>query len=282
VSNVLTIPEDLHLTEQIRQTAKRGTLGHALILSGRGDTIRAARFAAAAMECESSAPPCGTCPSCQKVLRDIHPDVITVVDTEHKNISVDVLRQVRADAYVLPNEGRRKIYIFPDCDLLEPKAQNVLLKVLEEGPAHAAFIFCAQNSAVLLQTIRSRCVEWKISSLHQAPVGSDEGARQLCQLLCQGKRADLIAFCTQLENSKITREQLQTLLSDTRDLLSGGLAACYGTEDSDPLFRQLAQDMGRQKLSAAADIFQEFTRQCGYNIGVGHLTGALAVALTEK
>ena len=249
-----------------------------MILSGQGDLLRAARFLAAAMECGEQNAPCGTCPSCRKVLRDIHPDVITVSDPDHKNISIDVLRQVRSDAYILPNEGKRKIYLFPDCDLLDPKVQNVLLKVLEEGPPHAAFLFCARNSAALLPTIRSRAVEWKLSPTAEK-AGLDGGARTLCELLCAGKASELAAFCAELENSKMGREELQSLLSDARDLISGGLAACYGAGQDDPLSRRLAQDLGRRRLSAAADILQDLARQCGYNIGVGHLTGALAAAL---
>lgn len=276
----LTIPEDTRLAQRIRQAAGRGALGHAVILSGQGDLPRAARFTAAAMECESGEKPCGVCAACRKVLRDIHPDVITVQDPEHKNISMDVLRQVRSDAYIVPNEGRRKIYIFPNCDVFDPKTQNVMLKVLEEGPPHAAFIFCARNSAALLQTIRSRAVEWKLSPSGEN-AGGDENARQLCKLLCAGKAADITAFCADLESSKISREELQRLLSAARDFVSRALAASYGVSDGDDLTDRMAQAMGRQKLSAAADILQTYTRQCGYNIGVGHLTGALAVELTK-
>ena len=40
---------------------------------------------------------------------------------------MEVLRSVRADAYILPNEGRRKVYLFPDCALLDPKAADAAL-----------------------------------------------------------------------------------------------------------------------------------------------------------
>ena len=249
-----------------------------MILSGQGDLARAARFAAAAMECQGGDPPCGGCPACRKVLRDIHPDVITVRDPDHKNIVIEVLRSVRADAYILPNEGRRKVYLFPDCALLDPKAQNVLLKVLEEGPPHAAFLFCAESSAQLLPTIRSRCVEWRLSP-PPLSAAADGDARRLCELLCEGRGADMAAFWTELENSKIEREALGRLLSDARDLVSRGLAACYGAGAEDELSRRLAREAGRRKLAAWAEILDRFSRQCAYNIGVGHLTGALAAEL---
>ena len=106
------------VARRIREAADRGTLSHALLFSGSGDRISAARFAAAAMECQSGrGRPCGACAACRKVFADIHPDVVTVRDEAHKNLSVDTIRQMRADAYVQPNEGARKVYIFPDCGI---------------------------------------------------------------------------------------------------------------------------------------------------------------------
>ena len=152
---------------RLRAAAGRGALPHALIFSGSGDRVAAARYAAAAMECTAQHKPCLTCPACRKVVQDIHPDVSFVRDAEHKELSVDTVRTMRADAFIRPNEGARKVYIFEDCTILTEKDQNVLLKLVEEGPAYAAFFFCAENPAVLLQTIRSRCVEVKLSPVSQ-------------------------------------------------------------------------------------------------------------------
>ena len=161
----LTIPGEPRLEETIRQAVRR-LPGQAFILSGPGDRLAAGLFLAAAIQCREADAPCGRCNACRKVREGIHPDVMVVRDPEHKNLSMDVLRQVRQDAYILPNEGEAKIYLFPDWCLLEPKTQNVLLKVLEEGPAHAVFLFCAESAAQLLPTVRSRCVEWKLSLIH--------------------------------------------------------------------------------------------------------------------
>ena len=274
------IPGEPRLTERLREAAGRDALGHALILSGQGDLAAAARFAAAALECQGENRPCGLCGPCRKVLRGIHPDVTIVEDPEHKNIAIDVLRDVVADAYTLPNEGRRKIYIIPDCGLLDPKAQNVLLKVVEDGPAHAAFLFCAANSAALLPTIRSRAVEWKLSNPEPEMAEADGGAQELCRLLCESRPADIAAYFARLESGKTSREELKALLSDARDLLVRGLAAGYGAEGG-PMARRLARELGPRRISAAADVLQRFIGWCGYNTGVGHLAGALAAELTE-
>lgn len=166
---------------RLRAAAKRGALSHALIFSGSGDRVSAARYAAAAMECTAESKPCLACPACRKVMQDIHPDVTFVRDAEHKELSIDTVRAMRADAFIRPNEGARKVYIFEDCTILTEKDQNVLLKLVEEGPAYAAFFFCAENPAVLLQTIRSRCVEVKLS-----PTVEEGGAPTSVRLSSRG------------------------------------------------------------------------------------------------
>ena len=276
----MTIPGQERLAEELRQAAARDALGHAVILSGPGDLAEAARFVAAAMECQGADRPCGSCGPCRKVLRGIHPDVVTVEDPEHRNVAVEVLRRAAADAYILPNEGRRKVYIFPDCSLLEAKAQNVLLKVLEEGPPHASFILCAPEGAAVLPTIRSRAAQWHLEEAEGVPA-PDSRAGQLCQLLCEGKSAAIVSFCTQLENSKLSREDLQAMLSGARDLTAAGLAACYG-DGGTPLARRMASSLGRRALAGTAEVLDRFVRQCGYNVGVGHLAGALAVELMAQ
>ena len=101
--------------------------------------------------------------ACRKVLSGQHPDVITVNDPEHKLIAVDVIRRMRADMFVRPNEGERKIYIL-DQDMGEP-SQNALLKILEEPPDYGVFLILTANAEKLLATIRSRCAELKLSPL---------------------------------------------------------------------------------------------------------------------
>ena len=91
---------------RIREAATRGTLSHALLLTGSGDRMSAARFAAAALECTGEGSrPCGVCPACRKVLAGIHPDVITVRDPDHKNIAVDVVRAIRRTPTSAPTKG---------------------------------------------------------------------------------------------------------------------------------------------------------------------------------
>ena len=125
--------ENSILAAAVRRAADEHRLSHAVILTGRGDLTAAARFLAAAHVCEGEHKPCLTCRHCRKALEGVHPDVISVQDTEHKELTVEAVRALRKDVYIRPNEAERKVYIIADCRQLNERDQNVLLKIVEEG-----------------------------------------------------------------------------------------------------------------------------------------------------
>lgn len=281
----LTVFAQTNTAQRLREAAARGTLSHALIFSGPGERTAAARYAAAAMECTAGGErPCLACPDCRKVIRDIHPDVVFVRDEEHAEISVDVVRRARADAFIRPNEGARKIYIFEDCSLLTEKDQNVLLKTVEEGPAYAAFFFCTENAAALLQTIRSRCVEVKT-----APVQQDEGAGlpqaiELARVIAAGSAAGRAAFFVSLEREKIKRDALGALFEQTRLLFSAALLSLYGeapAENEREIAALISKSLTKSQILGTIDLLRAYRSHCTYNVGTGAALGGFAVELEE-
>ena len=159
---------------------RRGGLPHVCLISGSALSGRhtLARLLCAAMVCQDSREenrPCRTCSQCKKVLAGIHPDVSFVTgEAEGKPITVNQIRTLRADAYVRPNEGRRKVYVLEGAGEMRAEAQNAMLKLLEEGPEYAAFLLICENPGAVLQTIRSRCEQLPLS-----PVSPGECERYL-------------------------------------------------------------------------------------------------------
>lgn len=277
-------PREDPVLSRLRAAAARGALSHALLFTGPGDRLAAARFAAAAFQCTGQNRPCGVCPACRKVREDIHPDVSAVRDDDHKFISVETVREVRKDAYIRPNEGARKVYLFPDCALLTEQDQNVLLKLVEEGPPYAAFLFCAENPAAVLQTLRSRCVELKLQPSAPPPSEEDGDGEALCRCLLKRKRGSAAELAVRLEKKKLTREALAALLERSEALLSQALVLLYGgsAEAGD---RRLAEDIGKRltktEIVRTIELMKKYRRECGYNVGPGHVLGALAAELEE-
>ena len=277
----LTTFAQSNIAARIRAAASRDALSHALIFSGAGDRVSAARYAAAGFVCTSALErPCLTCAHCRKVMADIHPDVSYVRDPEHKELSADTIRAMRSDAFIRPNEAARKVYIFEDCSILNERDQNILLKTVEEGPPYCAFLFCAENAAALLQTIRSRCVELKLGGAESAAPGDRADAMELCRLSAKGSAASRAAFTVKLENGKRKRDELGALFEDARLLFADALLAQYGAEipqEETQAAQGLAKALTRAKLLRMIELLDRYRRHCGYNVGVGATLGGFAV-----
>ncbi len=109
--------------------------------------------------------PCGICTSCLNVEKGYHPDV-KYVEKSGKlgGYSVETARAVISDSFVKPNNSSgRKIYIFTDCLNIDLRTQNMLLKIIEEPPEYAYFIFTCASRTDFLPTIISRCVCLNVS-----------------------------------------------------------------------------------------------------------------------
>ena len=203
-------------------------LSHAYLITGGGGDSRAA-FAgrlAAAYLCEGDAPPCGRCRACRKVGKGSHPDLSrTAPPPDKAEITVEQIRSLRADAYVRPNEGRRKVYVIDPADAMNPAAQNALLKVLEEGPAYAAFLLSAAQPGLLLDTVRSRCEPLCLPP-EEAPPDPElvERGAALAALLLEGDELACAQALVELELQKPKGEQLSALLGEAENQASRRLA----------------------------------------------------------
>jgi DNA polymerase-3 subunit delta' len=155
------------LKDNLISSLRRGRASHFYLISGPAGSGKhtLARLLAAALQCEDPQAPCGVCHACRKVLSGNHPDYITVEDPEHKKVAVKIVRQIRDDMFIRPNEGKKKIYLFPQ--ELGIEGQNALLKILEEPPGYGVFILLAENAEQLLTTVRSRSVELKLLPLEE-------------------------------------------------------------------------------------------------------------------
>ena len=264
----------------VRSAARRGQLSHAVILTGEGDKPSAARFIAAAHQCRGEGERPGLrCNACRKVMEGIHPDVTEVKDADRKELAVDTVRALRQDVYIRPNEGERKVYLFTDCAQLNERDQNVLLKIVEEGPPYAAFVFCADTLHALLPTIRSRCVELRLDGGEETP-GEDEAAAALCRILAKRDALALTGHLTALENRRVKREQLLAMTEGAWQITAEALLAkCGKPGGCGDAAQALCRAFDRRQLQALTALFRRYAGECQYNVGAGHVLGALNAEL---
>lgn len=249
---------------------------HAYMLVGPAGPARddAAKELAAGLLCGSPVPPCRSCRDCRKVLAGIHPDVNWVERSRddkgrvRRELLVDQIRSVTADAVVAPNEAARKVYIIHEADHMNEAAQNALLKSLEEPPGHACFILCTESVEALLATIRSRCVRLDGERLS----GDDDGApmrdfaRQFEHLAAGGEAAPLMEFC--MMRSKLEQNEAERFLGQVQDDLCEIL--CRRLENPGLTRERI------WKMTALMDRAEEGLR---YNVGLRQIFGVLAAEI---
>jgi DNA polymerase-3 subunit delta' len=259
--------------------------------------------------------PCGVCLQCRKVFDNVHPDVITVDDPEKKTVPVDLIRRARSDLYILPNEGRRKVYVIPRANDMNANAQNALLKVMEEPPSYGAFLLLSDNPEKLLPTIRSRCVSLRLSPLSAAeaipalraafPDRSPEAVRtaweraggfygpaadalrdtqtvspqsqRFADCFARRDRLGLTELIASMERYK--REQLQPVLTDWIELLADAIRVRAGLPGSSDAAGQLGRSRTVRELLEAVRRIQEALELLQGNVGVGAICGGLLIWL---
>lgn len=292
-----------------------GRASHCYLLCGPEGSGKhtLAGIMAAAYQCEQPNAPCGQCRACRKAFGSIHPDIITIDDPEKRTVSVDLIRQLQADAYIRPNEGRRKVYLLPRAQDMTDSAQNALLKLMEEPPAYAAFLLLTTSAERLLPTVRSRAAELRLEPVPQAEAlpwlqsrfprhsaDSLRGAllrcggflgqadqllrgqelmpqtREFAQVFAQKDRPGQTMLLCGME--KLPREKLLELLRQWQQLLADALMARAGIPGT-PEAEALARSCTAAALSQAARTVQKAMEYCTANIGTGHICGWLAVSL---
>ena len=160
------------LLELIARAAVRGTLPPSLIFAGpEGVGKRMAAIALAQfLNCPNRTQDdsCGTCASCARIARRVHADVLIIEPGDTGAIRIDQIRDAIERTAYRPFEGRMRVVIIDDADVVNVEAQNALLKTLEEPPAASIFVLVTSRPDVLLPTVRSRCQRLRFGRL--APV----------------------------------------------------------------------------------------------------------------
>lgn len=248
---------------------------HAYIVSAASTEAGMEKSMALAMEILCSGDgekPCGVCRDCRKVKARVHPDLAVISrlyddkGKRKKEIQIDQIRDMGADAYVLPNEAPAKVYIIEEADTMNERAQNAALKLFEEPPSGVCFILCTTNPEKLLITVRSRCVLVRCCA-DEAEENSEAAAMadEYIGILAQGDAPELTAWC--FEHEQIEAALLTELLSCIKRRLVKALAA----------------DTDKRYMMKNIELVDRCLEYQKVNTSVKHIFGLLAVrSVTEE
>ncbi len=297
--------------QNLQQSIHSGKVSHFYLIAGPEGAGKKtlARLLAAALVCQAEEKPCLQCAACRKVMDDTHPDFITVQDPEHKNVAVKIVRQVREEMFVRPNEASKKIYLF--AQELGTEGQNALLKILEEPPEYGVFMLLTDNPERLLETVRSRATLLNLQALPEAmlkqqlqsefPQAQEETiasaiARsggylgQAKRLLEEGadiapqtedfvksyaEKDTLLLAKTLIGMEKWKRDQLIQMLEQWKALVQNALSCREGMPAIWPLAKTLSTARSARDLLEAVRHLQKAIDHASQNVSVGAVCGYL-------
>jgi DNA polymerase-3 subunit delta' len=169
----LTRFEDLigqELASRVLQRAIReDRTCHAYLFTGPegvGKLTTALAFAAA-LNCENrteSGDACGECVQCRMIGGNGHPDV-EVISPDGAETKMKQVQSMRHASQYAPMRGKWKVTIIEQADTLNEDSSSCILKTLEEPPAYLVIILLSRNPALILQTIRSRCLQIRFAGV---------------------------------------------------------------------------------------------------------------------
>ena len=244
----------------------KSSLMHAYIVLGPDTEDKRAfiNTLCAAMLCEgNSKAPCGVCRACRKTTKGVHPDVIEVTRKEGQSeLTVDVIRDIRQRAIILPNEAERQVFIIREAEKMNMNAQNAFLKTLEEPPKHCSFILSVQNLASLLETIRSRCATLRVTAESADRAGDLESAEEFYSAVGKGelKTAEFL-----FKAEKFDREKMAEFLTGVTEL---GIEKIKNGENVN-------------KTAKILTVMQKAGEYQKFNVNSGHIAGFILSGLAE-
>jgi DNA polymerase III subunit delta' len=234
--------------ERLQRALLNGRVRHAYLLLGAesvGKETLARAFAMAlnCLEDDIAARPCGKCRICMQIASGNHADILySQADATSGALKIEEVRTVAGKLALKPYDARYRVAIFRDFDHAQPRAQDALLKTLEEPAPHAVLILLAQSPEAVLPTITSRS---QVLPLRPVLAAEVEAA-----LLTHGADADKAALLAGIAGGRIgwalsaladetLLEQRTTALDLLENALGQGRAGRFA----------LADDLAKEKLA---------------------------------
>lgn len=227
--------------------------GNALLLTGPARVGKLAVAWAVAAQHNCTGPKgmygeaCGACHSCRALAAGGHPDVLLVEPRATTTTGKAARRKLIPIGAVLSGRDKtreyethvfeflevrptfaRRVVIVSGAEYLGPEAANALLKLVEEPPHRALFVFLAEDLRSVLPTIVSRSARLSVTP---AP---DRALQRALERAGHAPDPDLIAFAAGRAGVLGDPAKVSAALGDARDLTDalgeGLLAALQAAE----------------------------------------------------
>lgn len=213
------------LCEYVLKSVNAGTLHHGMLIECSDEelSLELAHITANALVCTGENKPCGVCSACVKAKNNNHPDIFETDGRTKKSdaFTIDSVREIRSNAFIVPNEANAKVYILKNGQNMNEQAQNALLKILEEPPSYVYFIILTTTKSSMLETVISRVSTYSI--LSKTDNITDEEREYVSEfvsaILCPNELKLMEHTSKYIKNNRLAGRVLELLSAVCRDAL---------------------------------------------------------------
>lgn len=263
------------LYNQVSMSVAQGTFPHGILIECQNEVEGEAfaSYIANCLVCRGNQKPCGVCPDCVKAQGKGHPDIFTTDGKKGKSntFSVDAIREIRDDAFIIPNESDKKIYVLKNGQNMNEQSQNAILKILEEPPSYVFFIIVTTSKSTMLETVLSRVQVFSLLSDEEKITDKEMTiVKNMVSAIININEIDLMEqTAVFVKNNQLARTILSLLTEVFRDALvikSGFSREFRFSKESETLSNGLTSKSLMNLITVCDDLINSIDRNCNNNL----------------
>lgn len=249
---------------------------------------------------------CGQCRSCRLIDKDLLPDCYTL---DKETILVDDVVSIVEDTFLKPIEKDKKLYLISDLAGMNVKAQNKLLKTLEEPPKGVIFLLATTNEYKVLDTVKSRVKILELPAFNDEELFNEligqfsDRERLLSAISVSGgypnKTVDAYEGASELKDlaisilmglkkssqlpsmaKKITKDNIAGIISLFKLLFSKALKS-FDVQEQDEQIKALAREYKRGAIVEIEDKINKAEKELFFNGNSNMIADMLLFSLLE-
>lgn len=260
---------------EVSASVEQGVFPHGVLVECQNESEGElfARFIANCLVCRGQGKPCGVCSDCVKAQGKGHPDILETDGKKGKSntFSVDAVREIRDNAFVVPNESDKKIYILKNGQNMNEQAQNAILKILEEPPSYVFFVIVTTSKSTMLETVLSRVQVFSLLSEEEKITDKELSiVKNMVSAIMNINEIDLMEQTAVLQkNNQLAKTILELLTEVFRDALvikSGFVRDFRFKEETEKLSNSLTSKALMQLVSVCDELIKSIDRNCNNNL----------------
>ena len=281
------------LIERLRLAIQSGRLFHGYIIEGKeSETQKLAEAFISAALCERhDGDACGTCASCRKIADGNSEDIIRI-GRPGESVKDRAVEGMISRAMQRSYTGHRLFMLVSNADSMTLRAQNRLLKTLEEPPEGVTIILTVENAESLVQTIRSRCQLLKMFSdgLERSPEADEKFRRDaLATAAAVIMGTPAYSIWNDIGRFTASREAASGFLSIAETLYRDALISGYDqggrlrlNTDSGELIEKCKRRCTAEQLAYAIESAETAVKDLARNVSAGHAVKYMIFDIQEK